>query len=87
MKKFLMILILVFIILFCFGISKPKKLKVEEPIKEEKKEVLEEPLPEEDPSSDIVGTIYVPNTDFKAVITQTSDNVYYLNHDVDGKSV
>ena len=87
MKKFLMILILVFIILFCFGISKPKKLKVEEPIKEEKKEVLEELLPEEDPSSDIVGTIYVPNTDFKAVITQTSDNVYYLNHDVNGKSV
>ena len=85
MKRFIKLLIIVIIILFSFGISKTEEPKKEEP--KPIKEIVEEVVEEEELDSDIVGNIYIPDTEFKAVITQTADNTYYLNHDLEGKSV
>ena len=83
-KRLLMILILILVVLFGFGVSNEEFTKKDSiPIQEKKEEL---PVEEKDYSSDVVGTLYIPDTPFKATITQTVDNVYYLNHDVDGSS-
>ena len=90
MKKVILAFLLVLVVvLFCLGISKEKSLIKREAVVEENYKndlpVVEEEPKENNYKGEVVGKVYIPSTEFSTMVTQTTNNNYYLNHDINGK--
>lgn len=85
MKKYVKIIILVVIVFVLFLIATTlfKSDDIKDFIEREEptvKTVYD--IQKEYPNTDIVGILQVPNTTINEPVVQTSDNDYYLNHDI-----
>lgn len=90
-KKITMFILLVLTISsFFMGISREEKLVIKNPTKIEDKVVAKVDNNKNTDrvyEKDIVAYISIPNTEFDVAVVQTTNNYYYLNHDINGKKL
>lgn len=93
MKKKILYLVALFVLTFSLVMSfkfdkeyqkKSNNKEIKKVIKEEKD--ITKTLREKYNNNDIIGTISIPNSDINEILLQSSDNDYYLKHDVYGNN-